>query len=600
MANTMTARKDRRSWWQRFWRVAAQPAQPVSVGMDGLPAGVGVLPVGAPAVLLAADEASSQVWGPLVLQSLLAAGPVLVLASSAQQADALWQHAPLRQAYAAGQLQVMLFPAKQQALLRQENLGAWASEVRRAGLAAGASLCILDARAMFLGAAQAQLRSLGGQLRRFAKRHAWPIVLMLPLAPPASAGGAALQASLAEAEQLASAARSASLGLGHVATLEHTGDHPVLALHSWDGPQGAMFHMRYDLQLQAGRLCYAGSYSHGEVPVLVQAPDLEVVYTTTACVPPPIEVPAHWVVLPDWAALEHATQQAKGATVLLDVGDPQAFDALCALVYRLRSRLAPSVKIIVRETSGKLRAHSEQALLHLGVTAVAYRELGFARLLRMIASARTLVHTQPVQGTMEQVLGAFAPAHVRGYQAPAAFEQAARQMLQRSRAVGLVHSLVHLQLLPRIAHVDALQACRVLRNGDLVTADAQGLQLFLFACTPSDVPYALNNMFALPLEQLFAAQTVDSSEVGIAHALQQLRTQAARLPDYTVALQAAAAAVVEPAVEPAAAPVVAAAPAAMTLLPPMAPQPPQTERAAQPWRAHPIGRRSTKILESSV
>lgn len=50
-------------------------------------------------------------------------------------------------------------------------------------------------------------------------------------------------------------------------------------------------------------------------------------------------------------------------------------------------------------------------------------------------------------------------------------------------------------------------------------------------------------MFALPLEQLFAAQTVDSSEVGIAHALQQLRTQAARLPDYTVALQAAAAAV---------------------------------------------------------
>ena len=324
------------------------------------------------------------------------------------------------------------------------------------------------------------------------------------------------------------------------------------------------------------------------------------VSTPPACVPPPIEVPAHWVVLPDWAALEHAAQQAKGATVLLDVGDPQAFDALCALVYRLRSRLAPSVKIIVRETSGKLRAHSEQALLHLGVTAVAYRELGFARLLRMIASARTLVHTQPVQGTMEQVLGAFAPAHVRGYQAPAAFEQAARQMLQRSRAVGLVHSLVHLQLLPRIAHVDALKACRVLRNGDLVTADAQGLQLFLFACTPSDVPYALNNMFALPLEQLFAAQTVDSSEVGIAHALQQLRTQAARLPDYTVALQAAAAAVVEPAVEPAAAPVVAAAPAAMTLLPPMAPPPSQTEPAAQPWRAHPIGRRSTKILESSV
>ena len=94
-------------------------------------------------------------------------------------------------------------------------------------MAAGPGLCILAAPARFLGAAQGQRPSVGRQLRRFAKRHGWPLRLMLPLAPPASAGGAALQASLAEAEQLASAARSASLGLGHVATLEHTGDHPV-------------------------------------------------------------------------------------------------------------------------------------------------------------------------------------------------------------------------------------------------------------------------------------------------------------------------------------------------------------------------------------
>ena len=63
MANTMTARKDRRSWWQRFWRVAAQPAQPVSVGMDGLPAGVGVLPVGAPVSLSVEGRDALIYWG---------------------------------------------------------------------------------------------------------------------------------------------------------------------------------------------------------------------------------------------------------------------------------------------------------------------------------------------------------------------------------------------------------------------------------------------------------------------------------------------------------------------------------------------------------
>lgn len=584
MAKNMVSTKPRRSWWPR-WRQL--PAQPIPLGVHGLPAAVGGLPVGAPSLLLAADEASGQLWGPLVLQPMLAAGPVLLLAACSQDADALWQHPPLRQAYATGQLKVMLFPAQKQALLRHDGLNTWAHEVRRAAGAGGASVCVLDARAVFSGAAQAQLRLLGGQLRRFAQRQGWPVVLMLPLTQPTS------EVALVDGGQLAAAARCASLGMGHVATLEHAMGQPVLALHSWDGPQGALFHMRYDLHMQEGQLHYAGSCSQGEVPVLVEAPDAQVVYTTAACVPAPIEVPAHWVVLPDWAALEQAAQQAQGATLLLDVGPPQAFDALCALVHRLRNSLAPSVKIIVRETTGKLRSHSEQALLHLGVTTVAYRELGFARLLRLIATSRSWVHTQRLQGDMAQVLGAFAPVDLRGYQAPAVFEHAARQMLVHSQGVGLTHSLVHLQLLPRLAHLDALQACRALRNGDLVTADAQGLVLFLFACSPSDVPQALSNMFTLPVEQLFAAQTVDSSEVGIAQALQQLHSRAAGLPDYTLAL-----APQSPPVE-APAPALAAPAAPVAVLPPVAVVQ-SAAVVAQPLFPCPIGRRTACVEESGV
>jgi phage gp36-like protein len=103
-----------------------------------------------------------------------------------------------------------------------------------------------------------------------------------------------------------------------------------------------------------------------------------------------------------------------------------------------------------------------------------------------------------------------------------------------------MHTLVHLQLLPQIAHLDALQACRTLRDGDLITADAHGILVFFFACSSADVAQALSNMFTLPIDQLFAAQVVDSSEVGIATKLHQLREQAPRLPDYSAALESLA------------------------------------------------------------
>jgi len=56
----------------------------------------------------------------------------------------------------------------------------------------------------------------------------------------------------------------------------------------------------------------------------------------------------------------------------------------------------------------------------------------------------------------------------------------------------------------------------VLRDGDLVSADASGIWVFLFACSAPDVPQTLSHMFSLALEQLFSAQVIDSTESGIA------------------------------------------------------------------------------------
>src|SRR5690606_38366418 len=113
---------------------------------------------------------------------LLACGPVLMLATRAQDVDALWEHVPLREAYDAGRLRVALFPPPAQARLRHDGLMRWIEELRHSGLKAGASLCLLDARALLSGASMTELRRLGTQLHRFASSQSWPVVLLLPLA----------------------------------------------------------------------------------------------------------------------------------------------------------------------------------------------------------------------------------------------------------------------------------------------------------------------------------------------------------------------------------------------------------------------------------
>lgn len=588
-ASTLTLLRGHwRSWWHGLYRPQPRPAQAATLGIRDLPEGVGQLPIGAPALLLTQDEASARQWAPLVIGELLACGPVLLLAARATDADALWQHARLRQAYDAGRLRVVLLPPPAQARLRRDGLMRWSSELQRAGLGAGASLCLLDARALLAGASMAELRRLGAQLRRFAARRSWPSVLLLPLAQAADGE------PFMDGVQIAAAARSGTLGMSHVATLTQEPHGAALALHSWDGTQGAVFHMRYDLRQEADGLAYAGSAAQGEMPLLVQAPDMDLVYATAACMAPSFEPPAHWVVLPAMAELERAVQQAVGATVLLDAGGPQQFDALGALVHRLRSTRPASLKIIVRETTSKLRAHSEQALLHLGATTVAYRELGFARLLRLIEANRTAVHMQPPAHDLEQTLAAFRPAPVRGYLAPAAFERAVRAVFERRDAADLTHTLVYLQLLPRVAHLDALRACRALRDGDLVSADASGVWVFLFACSAPDVARTLAHMFTLPLEQFFAAQVTDSSESGIAASLQRLRAQAPGLPDYSAELPAVAtpaAAAPQAAPEP-------PAPMAMPL-PETAPADDGGLPGAPRMRARPIARRAATILETT-
>ena len=551
MAAVLMAARRKRAWWPqpgpllaalRARRGTRAGAAAAGMGVDGLPHGVGHMPTGAVAALLTHAPAHELVWTPALLLDWLDAGPVLVLGTESAALDALLGVPALQAAYASGRLRAWLLPARAQGRLRHEGLAGFAREVRRAGASADSAVCVLDANALVAGASVAQLRRLSGQLRRWGRRLRGPAALMFPVHRMDGPEGAA------GADPMA-AARLVVGTFDHVAELSVVSEGPVLTLHRWDGEHSAVLHASYGLRLlrDSGdpaappRLHYGGSLLQGAIPRLVQAPDAADVLATLSSLRGQSRVPPAWNVLPGLQALEQAAQRSIGATVLLDAGGEDGFAAVAALVHRLRSARPRSLKIIVRDTRGDLRAHMEQALLRLGATAVVYREVGFARLLRIVEEHQSLVHTRPVETDCAATIQACAAPPARGYLAPRAFALQLRETLARTRLVALEHCLVYLQLHPRVPHLDALRAARPARDGDLLSADAHGIYVFLFACTQADLDEVLQRLFNLPLEQCFYAQKVDASESDIQATLERLYAAAPGLPDFSAMALAVAA-----------------------------------------------------------
>jgi cellulose biosynthesis protein BcsE len=204
------------------------------------------------------------------------------------------------------------------------------------------------------------------------------------------------------------------------------------------------------------------------------------------------------------------------------------------LVYALRSRHGRALKIVVRETQDKLRANLEQALLCLGANSVVYREVGFARMLRLLDELSDTTYARALQPDYERARGGFMPDALRGYLGASAFCDTVEAMLERSSSVGLRHSFLRLSMQSHVAHADAVRACVALRDGDVLTADHDALYVFMFACAETDVDAALGRLFSIPPTELFAAQTQYRSVEGVRNALRDLRVAARQgVPDYS-------------------------------------------------------------------
>lgn len=496
------------------------------LGIESLPDGIGQLPAHVPVSLVAADTPSAELWFPALIEDALAAGPVGLVASDASWMDGLLQRPSLQAAYRAGRMTLWVLSTGLQDEVRRHGLLSLLRELERTGLSDSHALYVCGAQGLLNGLSVAEMARVSRQLSTLCRERARPVVLGFfpPLDP----------------EVLLPTLRNLCQMSMHIATLRTDADRWSLGLERWNTDGGALFQTAFGLLLDdaSGRLAADGTRTRGAVRELVEAADQSEVIATRASIEGQRGVPGHWRIVDGLADMEIAAAASVAATVLLDAGQASDFETRARLVHHLRLSRPLTLKIVVRENLGKLRTHSEQALLQLGASAVVYKEVGFSRLLQLLQDINAKSHQRKVHPDYEQALDSFMPARERGYQPPADFCALVRNMLDRTHSIGLSHSLVRLNVLAQIPHLDALRACHTVRDGDLFTADHEAVYVFLFACREPDVDLALQRLFALPLTQLFSSEAIDCSDTGIRAMTGQLQESLRKgLPDYSALLE---------------------------------------------------------------
>ena len=505
--------------------VDASSTKVCGLGIDLLPDGLGYLSCGLPSALVLQHQESQYTWLRSLLTDALTVGPVFLLAEDQAWVDRLLDTDILRNALTPTQLTIMLMSPKIDDDIKKYGVDPVLSELEESGLREDHVLFSVGSHSWMYSSRAPELHQLARTLRRWCSKRRRPVTFVFT--------------NPINSDELLSRLRNQFGMFPHIAMLANGVDRPSLLLERWSGDKGSVFQSRYGLRKVGAsfRLTYDGSLTSGQSQELIEAPDQFEVIATQAAIAGQRGIPSHWKILNQAGAGATAVTSSIAATVLLHAGAASDFETLARVVHHLRLSHPRTLKIVIRETQGKLRANTEQALLHLGANLVVYKEVGFSRLLQMIHDVNAQTFTREVNPDYEKALGSFTPDAVRGYLTPAKFCAAVQSVLARTSGIGSKHTLVQLHMLPLLPHLDALQACTMLRDGDLLTADSDSLFVFLFACQAHDVDQALGRLFSLPIAQLFSSQVTDSSEDGIKIMLGKLNIAARQgLPDYSLYL----------------------------------------------------------------
>jgi cellulose biosynthesis protein BcsE len=289
---------------------------------------------------------------------------------------------------------------------------------------------------------------------------------------------------------------------------------------------------------ETGALAIANTTIDDALRVMLLTKDENRVVATQASIADEKYVPAEWEIMENNRAVLAACRHARGVTVLLDYSEQNALADLCETIHTLRWHCGQALKIVVRERHQFMRHQYELLILSLGANQVIGRDVPFSRLQFLLKSLQGQLRTRPIASDFQTALSAAICASVCGYLTVPLFCEQIEMIIERGQVLHLPHLLFHLRLRPEIAHLDALNACILRRDGDICTADVNGLYLFLFGCRISDADAVMLRIFGEDAGRFFDKDVRYTDHADLLKQLTILKGNNVlhAAPDYTDAL----------------------------------------------------------------
>lgn len=513
---------------QHLFSAPLRARQAATLPIADLPRGIGVLPAGELSLALAEEEDTRASLLRLLLTSSLSRRRVTWLCACGKTPQGLSN--AVRSAALRRQLLALAWTHEAASHVRQLGATQLLRELALAGMRPH-DLLVLDAFDPWLAqmsedsALEAIIEEATGCLQRLAKAHRGPVLALAP----SHVRGQSLLPLLAHSS------------LAHIAALNLTPAQPHLNVVRWRGAHGMRAGKEgagFSLELGPDGAWRCRERRATDLQPLLTSSDAQITHVQRAALLDASATPANWRVHASLESLMEAARDAVAATLVLAHESPEDVVALADAVYRLRREHPRLLKIVVRETGATLRKNGELALLRVGANAVVGREQGFGQLVQIIDEIREQAYGKSSEVEPAQALQDLAPDPVQGYLPLPAFCSAVERMLERTAGTALEHCLVHIPLLPHVAHLDALLACHSRRDGDVVTADAQGLVLFLFGCAPDDAMAALDALFSIPCSELARMVQIEADGTSQRQVLARLRRAADQAPlDFSTILR---------------------------------------------------------------
>jgi len=254
------------------------------------------------------------------------------------------------------------------------------------------------------------------------------------------------------------------------------------------------------------------------------APDENTVYITKVCLDFDKSLPADWIPI-DTVHLPKILSSAVAPTLILDFNQDKSFDQLAEEVLTARRLGARGIKIIVRETTTRLRHYQERLLTHLGANLTVCQYEASSHLLWAVDALKGHCFNKLLPDGYKDLIETTEPIVEKGYLPLLDFCAILTKKLEQDQDIEIRHALVRLYLAPQSSHIEALKAYRSNRSGDVVTSDSHSLFVFYYGCRETDIDIALNRTFNNQVANFFTNDSRITHTLDILSQLKDLKRQ---------------------------------------------------------------------------